>query len=201
MINLYGDKNNYKPFPNVGESIENGILCARRRINYFSVLTDFKENDRVPDSLNDALFYFNGVVESIEVFTNLSEEELNKSYNLAIKQILDSRKAHYKDIKETIEFFKSEGYTLRDNCGFIYQKANDFLSEKKFSYDKSEFEGTILRIKIMEDVSLKPGSKITGRYGNKGVISKILPDSEMPRVSSTGEIPDLVLNSLGVIGR
>jgi hypothetical protein len=201
LVNLYGDKTNYKPFPNVGEEIENGVLCSRRRINYSTVLTDFKENDRQMDVNNDTLFYFDGAVESIEIFSNLSEDELKQEYNAPIKTLLDSRRDLYKDIKETIESFKAEGYALRDDCGFLYQKATDYLSGKKFSYDKSEFEGTIIRFKIRETVPLKVGSKITGRVGNKGVISKILPDEEMPRVSDTGEIPDVVLNSLGVVGR
>jgi len=40
----------------------------------------------------------------------------------------------------------------------------------------------------------------TTRYGNKGVISKILPDDEMPFLE-TGERVDLLFNSLSVINR
>ena len=200
LINRYGDRNNYKPLPAVGEKILDSILCARRRINYATVLTDFKENDRQLDVANDTLFYFDGVVESVEVFSNLSEEEISKEYNAPIKALRDERREFYNKIKEAIDEFKSEGYRLRDNCGFLLQKVNDYLGGKKFSYDKSEFEGTIIKVKIRETVPLRIGSKITGRYGNKGLVSTILPDSEMPK-SEDGEVPEVVLNSLGVIGR
>lgn len=36
--------------------------------------------------------------------------------------------------------------------------------------------------------------------GNKGIISRIIPDNELP-VSEYGEVPDIVLNPLGVCGR
>ena len=201
LVNTYGTRMEYKPFPEIGEHIKDGILCARRRINYSTILTDFKENDRQIDYANDTLFFFDGVVESIEVFSNLSEDKLAQPHNAPIAALLKTRKELYTEIKEIIEYFREEGMTLRDNCGFLLQKASDFLSGKKFSYDKSEFEGTILRFKIRETVPLKVGSKITGRYGNKGVISKILPDDQMPRTTEDGEIPDVVLNPLGVVGR
>jgi len=38
------------------------------------------------------------------------------------------------------------------------------------------------------------------RYGNKGVISKILPDNEMPFLE-TGERVDILFNSISVINR
>jgi len=44
------------------------------------------------------------------------------------------------------------------------------------------------------------GDKLAGRHGNKGVISKILPEEEMPYLPD-GTPVDVVLNPLGVISR
>jgi len=48
--------------------------------------------------------------------------------------------------------------------------------------------------------SLKPGDKMAGRHGNKGVISKIVPMEDMPYMEN-GKPVDVVLNPLGVPSR
>ena len=48
--------------------------------------------------------------------------------------------------------------------------------------------------------SLKPGDKMAGRHGNKGVISKIVPVEDMPYMEN-GKPVDVVLNPLGVPSR
>lgn len=45
------------------------------------------------------------------------------------------------------------------------------------------------------------GDKLVGRYGNKGVIARIVKDSDMPYDAETGKIVDVCLNPLGVPSR
>jgi DNA-directed RNA polymerase subunit beta len=47
---------------------------------------------------------------------------------------------------------------------------------------------------------LQPGDKMAGRHGNKGVISRILPNEDMPFLED-GTPVDIVLNPLGVPSR
>nr|MBP8232985.1 DNA-directed RNA polymerase subunit beta [Rhizorhabdus sp.] len=47
---------------------------------------------------------------------------------------------------------------------------------------------------------LQPGDKMAGRHGNKGVISRILPQEDMPFLAD-GTPVDIVLNPLGVPSR
>src|SRR5690606_27246613 len=47
---------------------------------------------------------------------------------------------------------------------------------------------------------LQPGDKMAGRHGNKGVISRILPEEDMPYLED-GTPVDIVLNPLGVPSR
>ena len=44
------------------------------------------------------------------------------------------------------------------------------------------------------------GDKITGRYGNKGIVTKIIPDKEMPKTKDGAPI-QVALNPSGVPGR
>jgi len=47
---------------------------------------------------------------------------------------------------------------------------------------------------------LRPGDKMSGRHGNKGVVSKIVPVEDMPYMEN-GKPVDIVLNPLGVPSR
>jgi DNA-directed RNA polymerase subunit beta len=62
--------------------------------------------------------------------------------------------------------------------------------------------GVIKMVKIYVAIKrkLQVGDKMAGRHGNKGVVSRILPEEDMPFLSS-GRPVDVVLNPLGVPSR
>jgi DNA-directed RNA polymerase subunit beta len=62
--------------------------------------------------------------------------------------------------------------------------------------------GVIKMVKVYVAVKRKlmVGDKMAGRHGNKGVVSRILPEEDMPYLSD-GTTVDLVLNPLGVPSR
>ncbi|HXG98990.1 MAG TPA: DNA-directed RNA polymerase subunit beta [Sphingomicrobium sp.] len=62
--------------------------------------------------------------------------------------------------------------------------------------------GVLKMVKVFVAVKrkLQPGDKMAGRHGNKGVISRILPNEDMPFLAD-GTPVDIVLNPLGVPSR
>lgn len=62
-----------------------------------------------------------------------------------------------------------------------------------------------VRVRLIKRTDLLVGSKITNRFGGKGVISKILPDDEMPVMidDSTGEkrVVEVVMNPYSTVNR
>jgi DNA-directed RNA polymerase subunit beta len=62
--------------------------------------------------------------------------------------------------------------------------------------------GVIKMIKVFVAIKrrLQVGDKMAGRHGNKGVLSRILPEEDMPRTED-GTPVDIVLNPLGVPSR
>ncbi|HMI18628.1 MAG TPA: DNA-directed RNA polymerase subunit beta [Sphingomonas sp.] len=62
--------------------------------------------------------------------------------------------------------------------------------------------GVLKMVKVFVAVKrkLQPGDKMAGRHGNKGVISRILPNEDMPFLED-GTPVDIVLNPLGVPSR
>ena len=57
-----------------------------------------------------------------------------------------------------------------------------------------------IRIEVAELRPIQSGDKLSGRHGNKGVISKVLPECEMPFMEDGTPI-DMILNPLGVASR
>jgi len=57
-----------------------------------------------------------------------------------------------------------------------------------------------IRVEVAQFRRIKVGDKLAGRHGNKGVVSMILPDEEMPYLED-GTPVDIVLNPLGVVSR
>ncbi len=62
--------------------------------------------------------------------------------------------------------------------------------------------GVMKMVKVFVAVKRKiqPGDKMAGRHGNKGVVSRIVPDEDMPYLED-GQPVDIVLNPLGVPSR
>ena len=62
--------------------------------------------------------------------------------------------------------------------------------------------GVMKMVKVFVAIKRKmqPGDKMAGRHGNKGVVSKIMPQEDMP-YTEDGQPVDIVLNPLGVPSR
>ena len=58
----------------------------------------------------------------------------------------------------------------------------------------------LVRVYIVQKRKISEGDKMAGRHGNKGVISRILPEEDMPSLPDGTPI-DVMLNPLGVPSR
>ncbi|MDA1335015.1 MAG: DNA-directed RNA polymerase subunit beta [bacterium] len=83
-------------------------------------------------------------------------------------------------------------------------KTGRIVGIKVFSRDKGDKleTGVIKRIhvEVAQLRKISVGDKLAGRHGNKGVISKILPEEDMPYLAD-GTPVDIILNPLGVASR
>ncbi len=100
------------------------------------------------------------------------------------------------------------------NLDALSQLKEQYNSAKKDIQDR--FEDKVLKIRQGDDLlpsvmkmvkvfvaikrRLRPGDKMSGRHGNKGVVSKIVPVEDMP-YRENGKPVDIVLNPLGVPSR
>ena len=59
---------------------------------------------------------------------------------------------------------------------------------------------TMVRVSVAQRRKITAGDKMAGRHGNKGVVSRVVPEEDMPFVAD-GTPVDIILNPLGVPGR
>src|SRR5690606_667046 len=67
-------------------------------------------------------------------------------------------------------------------------------------YDLSPGVNEMVRVYVATQRKISEGDKLAGRHGNKGVISKILPEEEMPFLAD-GTPVDIILSPMGVPSR
>lgn len=103
-----------------------------------------------------------------------------------------------KDNEELVKDYE-EKYDRSD----VLAEFPDYIARDRlqdFETDKKDLRLTyVIKVRLIVMNELKVGDKLTNRYGGKGVISRIIPDDEMPRVN--GEPVGIILNPYSIIGR
>lgn len=109
---------------------------------------------------------------------------------------------------ETISFLEESLTDQLNDIVALYREKSD-LARKAFEQQMEMYErgddlppGVIKMIKVYVAMkrTLSPGDKMAGRHGNKGVVSRILPEEDLPYFKD-GRTVDMVLNPLGVPSR
>jgi len=89
---------------------------------------------------------------------------------------------------------------VRNRINLVRQKANDEIA--KLHKGDELLPGVIKKVMVYVAIKrkLQAGDKMAGRHGNKGVISRVLPQEDMPYLAD-GTPVQIVLNPLGVPSR
>lgn len=101
--------------------------------------------------------------------------------------------------------FGEKSHNVKDTSLYLpHGKRGRVIGIKVFSRDRGDkLDPGVIRKIVIEVAQLrqvKAGDKLTGRHGNKGVISQVRPVEDMPYLED-GTPVDIVLNPLGVASR
>lgn len=179
LINLYGELNNHKSFPDIGE-FTNGIICTKRTIFRDQFLSDFTDKALTKINESDISYYSKGKVIDIDVYCNNTELE-DSPYNNQILNYLNSEKKFYKQVKKVCKEIMKSGSKYDRDVDYLYKKASLYIDDdRKWKLKDNTFNNIVIKFTILREVDANIGQKITGRSGNKSVVSTILPDDQMP---------------------
>lgn len=204
LLNQYGEGNDcYKGFPDIGLEVDKRVICTKRRIQNSQILYDMKKSNMKKISpMNDKIYYSKGIVTDIDIYSNKEVDEIpTTEYNEQIIYYLKNQTRYYQELFDQCEEIINSGSSYSDDIGFIYRRAKNILDPNyKWKDNDTVFNNIIIEFRVEKDVRLFTGSKITGRYGDKGVVSVIRPDEEMP-YDSSGRRLDVICNPLSCINR
>ena len=167
-------------------------------------------------------------IETVQQDKIVEEEILERSIKQRASQMLSGTKLNkkIKDLEQgsTIDLEIISNISINDLFKITVgdEKKEQTLSQLKDQYNRAKqdilerFEDKVLKIRSGDDLlpsvmkmvkvfvaikrRLRPGDKMSGRHGNKGVVSKIVPVEDMP-YREDGRAVDIVLNPLGVPSR
>ena len=205
LLNLYGDANNYKCFPDISEEVKDGMVYAKRTVNYDNAAAELTENALCHITASDEVCRGHGYVADIDVFIHDGEEFEDAGNKSQIFKYYAALVKFYTEIvrvlKPIVEAPASARVQYTHQLSDWYCHACDYIEKKsQFTNNNNNFEFAYIEIVTYEKKNIFNGYKITDRFGGKGVISKIVPKSYMPR-DQFGNVADIILSPPGVPAR
>lgn len=221
-INIHGDENNYKIFPDIGEYLPpSGLVMVTRKYpcdEFFSPMSR-KDLMRI-DPVFDRPVYGElgmGRVVSIKVIANNSSnknipticlpqlEKYTKAFEIYNKEILDFEN------KVTIERYRDhQDYNIKVSPKLHHLMVTSMAFSKSYDKDKSPVQLLYKKKPLDEyrvEITIEYISKATygfkltdAHYGGKGVICDIWPDYRM-LVDEAGNRADILAASISVPNR
>jgi len=223
-LNIYGDKDNYKAFPELYEEInETGAVAASRKYRDDLVPGLFSKYDAMQfNPIFDNVVYTRGeggrVVDIKVIKSPKKKKTLPKDTDTQFEKYADLLLEYYKNVVNVYENLNKQHKRLTGEdlvVGFEFHRlvaeaytiieTSKETARIKKSYRKEDLD--IYRAEFVIEYLIKPtkGFKITDRHGAKGVISKVVkvevrPIEEMPR-DADGNVADIVLDSGSTVSR
>lgn len=225
LLNIYGDDDNYKPFPGIGDTIrDDRILFASREYNESMNIVDMMPARpgrlsalRKVNNLFDRRVFVDkpGKVIDITVYRNFSRKSnlptgmtdwldkwhnLNANFYAAIVRQYQKLMKRYPEgfeVSPQLETLLIEAYSFNMNNGFYSNDRNENLVRTIGGQPLDEYS-----VHITYEYLVHPfiGAKFSGTAGDKGVNVRIIKDEHMP-VDKDGNRADIIVDDFSVIKR
>ena len=214
-------------FGRAGEDVKNdslevpsgveGVVIATHRFSRKASMTDEEKKEIVKREKEINLEYSEKIAEQFREFVGALEEVLDKKElkDPNTGKVLGSDKDD-KVVAEQAKAFKLDNLDIRspENLkkahkihGRHWERLQFFIDEherKLHSLSRGDELPSgvqqMVKVYVATKRVISVGDKMAGRHGNKGVISKVLPEEDMPYLKD-GTPVDIILNPLGVPSR
>lgn len=217
LLNLYGDRDNYKGLPDIGDVLHGGILAATRQIQGNRMFSDLRDCSlNTVNFSSDQVYYADGEVIDIDIYCN--NKDIKKNFvNEQILRYLNDEKIFYSKVYKICKRITNSGSKNIDSSIKRWMRAamNFIDDDARWAYNDNVFSNMIVEILVRKEEPIIIGRKIAGRHGNKTVASSIWPDEDMPFTSTEVKVDeygvshpvgetrpvDIITNPLAIINR
>lgn len=207
-INLLGDNNIYKAFPDIGEMLrEDGLLIALRRYNTLMSPVEQSIYDlRKVDTAFDKLCYVDGpggkVIDIKIHYNGYYDSQIPTEVISQCRKYYNATKSYHQEIIDLYNQLNHQrGKNLKISPAFhrLVTESIAILAceQQRIRQEFKQVPTDTWRIEFTIEYSKKPtyGWKLTDTHSSKGVIVKVLEPHEMP-VDQEGNRADVVMDPL-----
>ena len=228
-LNIHGDENTYKPFPDIGEKIHpSGLLLALRAYNPLYDHVTMSKNSVGLDDVdydNDRPYFGLPGAEIIDVrVVKRPEEDFSKLPEGMAEQTDKYFNQHMEFYKEVLEFYNdlsqkkrrlgeelSLGHEFRSVIRTAIEYVGNNKSRKfngqpvskkniKYTYNRIPLDSVRVEIKYALKVPPTEAYKATNCHGGKAVCVAVWPDDRMP-TDADGHVADVIMDDISIIKR
>lgn len=184
----------FKPLPKREDIIEAGnpyAIMKKIPVKSDDFSTIFEEKEELISNKKLVILGY-----SIYVNDYLDETRIPEEYKNWIRVRSEAQRKREEKIRDII----IGNTTKKDAVKFNKTYFNNFESDGRYKNKGERFDGIFVDLKAYYIRQIEIGDKIGNRHGNKGVISRILSEDQMPRLPD-GRTLDIIINPLGIISR
>jgi DNA-directed RNA polymerase subunit beta len=199
--------------PGVHGTVIGVNVFSRRGIDKDSRALSIEEEEvsRVEKDFNDEIRIIKSETE-VRMRATLSGKTVTKPvkigrHSLTKGQVLDdgvlktmSLNDMCKVLVKDLEELQGLAENCKDQVGILKTAMSEKVSQLKKGDDLSPGVIKLVKVFIAMKRKLQVGDKMAGRHGNKGVVSTVVPEEDMPYLED-GTPVELILNPLGVPSR
>lgn len=211
-LNIYGDDENYKIHPDIGEPVRpDGLLmCLRASDPIMAIAEQSVKALQAPDFGFDKATYSSsgGRVVNIRVHhdKNNTSGRTPEGMDVQPEKYDAARRIFYQSIHDEYRRLhreRGDGLRITPHFSNLVIEAisvvgnNSQFPQNKINrlYRQAPLDDWHITFVIEYEITPSIGFKLTGCHGNKGVICKISPDHEMPR-DDEGNVAGIVMDPL-----
>lgn len=201
LLNLYGNNEEYKTFPDIGEYVENKILCGVRREQKDESLFTQSYQKLKTIMMSDEKYPVEGKVVDIDIYCNNPEKIDQNFYNTQLNKYYQDKMRFGRELVNQVDTLMKENphFKMSYNLNKLYSRNKSMIEGGQFIQDRL-FSNIMIDIYLLEENIIRIGDKLSDRYGGKGVISQIRPKELMPRLDN-GEYVDIIFNMCTCVNR
>lgn len=203
-LNLYGNTQNYKCLPEIGEQTFDGsILCAIRPVTNKNIASDLTVDALSHPKGTDTIIKGRGRLIDISIHTNQAEKLEEDEHRSQINRMYLDELRFHREIVDTLgRIVNNKNNKVSDMFKHILNISRNYVDPNvKFSSDNGEFEFCYITAYVEYETTLNECYKMTNRHGGKGVISGEIVDEEFMPVDEDGVRADMIVASAGVVPR
>jgi len=214
-------------FGRAGEDVKNdslevpsgieGIVIDAQRFSRFAQMTDGEKNELIDQQAEIEDRYtkriatqFRSMIRDLEAIVDkkeLKDPKTGKPFNLdrddrTHAEVAQNFQFEELDIRspEKLEQARVSHRRHAERISFYFDDRDRKLNALKRGDELPSGVQQMVKVYVATKRQISVGDKMAGRHGNKGVISKILPEEDMPFLAD-GMAVSILLNPLGVPSR